>query len=276
MRDRAQRLADAPVFLLGMPRSGTTWLSQIVEASPDFVVRLSPNYAYPLKDRLDASSDAPAWREVLAASVDTDDPFMTQNWRRDTGELPRHSTPRDAARLLAVKDTRFLDLYAGAVDLLPAAQVLFIVRHPCGVLDSWRHSDEFPAGADFATEWRHGACRKRGGRGELWGFSDWCATARQYLAIEARLPRRVRVFRYEDLVRDPHAVMTELLARLGVRLGAEIDAFLRTSRAFHDERPYAVFKSPRVADAWRTRFPEDIARTIEEELAGTDLARFLA
>ena len=66
---------EETIFLLGMPRSGTTWLSQIFEASPEIVVRLSPNYSYPLKNTLSLAGDREAWIRQLSAALESDDPF---------------------------------------------------------------------------------------------------------------------------------------------------------------------------------------------------------
>ena len=265
-----------PVFLLGMPRSGTTWLSQIVESSPDFEVRLSPNYSYPLKNRLDATSSREAWLEVLQAAVDTDDAFMTQDWRRETGELARFEHPRSEQRRLAVKDTRFHELYLRGLELFPQAQCVAIVRHPAGALASWRDSKEFPEGQRFEAEWRSGGARKQEGPGEYWGFDDWVRVTSMFLARQAREPARMHILRYEDLVRDPLATTGELFDFLGCGLSETTRGFIASSRAHHDARTYSVFKSPETADAWRASFPAAILGEMEAELRGTGLERFLA
>ena len=84
-----ERLVTRPLFLLGMPRSGTTWLSQIFESSPDFIVRLSPNYSRPLKNVLDLGSSREEWVSSFSYALHTDDEFMTQDFRRANGELGR-------------------------------------------------------------------------------------------------------------------------------------------------------------------------------------------
>ena len=268
------RLAGRPLFLLGMPRSGTTWLSQIFESSPDFIVRLSPNYSWPLKNQLDLGSSREGWVANLSAALTTDDPFMTQNYHRDTGELSTFP-PRSlqTVKRFAIKDTRFHDLYQRAMKLFDEAQLIYLVRHPAGMLNSWWLSKEFPAGADFAAEWRGGACRKMEGPGEYWGFDDWRALTERYLTLERQAPERYRVCRYEDLVRDRERVAAELFAFAGYGLRPATSAFLRDSQSRHDDRIYAVFKNPSVADRWRSELPEAIQEEIRAELTGTPLAR---
>jgi hypothetical protein len=265
---------DRPVFLVGMPRSGTTWLSQVFEAHPEVCVRLSPNYSYVLKDRLHVDSDAAAWTGVLGEAVASRDPFLTQDWRRTTGHLPRH--PNGPAKRVVIKDTRFHALYQAGLRRLPQARCLYVVRHPCASLHSWRTSREFPETADFTAEWRSGACRKAEGAGEYWGFDDWCRVTRSYRRLQQEEPGRVRVFRYEDAVRDPAGVLADLFRFVGLHLHPAVTAFVDASRARHDPDPYSVFKDPaRVVDRWRTALPAELIATVEAELHGTDLEEYL-
>ena len=154
----------SPVFLLGMPRSGTTWLSQIFESARDFVVRLSPPYSYAFRDRLTEASRREDWHEVLQGAISSEDAFLTQDWRRDSGELTRFEKDSASITRLAVKDTRFHHLYRAGMAALPGARTIYIVRHPAASLWSWKNCKEFPDVAVFEEEWRTARCRKQEGR----------------------------------------------------------------------------------------------------------------
>ena len=54
-----------PVFLLGMPRSGTTWLSQIFDLSPKTCVRRSPNFSYRMKNTFAKGMTKERWVELM-------------------------------------------------------------------------------------------------------------------------------------------------------------------------------------------------------------------
>ena len=273
--NQIDRLTTHPLLLLGMPRSGTTWLSQIFESSPDFIVRLSPNYSWPLKNDLNLSSSREEWISSFTSALNTTDEFMTHNFRRVTGELSTFPLrPIQTVKRLAIKDTRFHDLYQRCMELFSEAQTIYLVRHPGGMLNSWRRSKEFPAKAAFADEWRGGACRKIEGPGEYWGFDDWRNLTTHYLTLEKQAPERFRVCRYEELVRNREQVSAELFEFAGCRLHPETCAFLQESMSRHDDRTYSVFKSPSVADRWRSELPGDIQKTIRAELAGTPLEEF--
>lgn len=269
-------LQTAPLFLLGMPRSGTTWLSQILESSPHCIVRLSPNYSYPLKNRLTVTSTAADWAAVFDEAIATHDAFMTQNWRRETRELPLFpSKSVDELKRLVLKDTRFHDLYLEGMTVFPAAKTVYIVRHPAAALWSWRSCKEFPEGADFRREWRTGECRKREGPGEYWGFDDWKSLTQLYCDLASRHPHRYLIVRYENFVSQALREAEQLFHFAEVPMSPAIEEFVRHSQSLHDERPYAVFKRPTVRDAWKRDFPADILAEIDRDLAGTPLEAFL-
>ena len=221
------------------------------------------------------SSTAEEWVAQLRQAIDTDDPFMTQNWRREKGELDWIQKD-ERVNTLVVKDTRFLDLYHHALELLPGSKCLFIVRHPCGALNSWRKSKEFPKGADFKDHWRFGACRKSDGPGEYWGFEDWRRFTRLFLAAQAAAPHRVKVFRYEDVVASPHAMTKALFQFAGLEFTPEVEDFLTRSHARHNSNVFSVFRSPSVAESWHHEFPAEIAEQLLAELRGSDLEAFVA
>jgi hypothetical protein len=264
---------DAPTFLLGMPRSGTTWLSQIFESSPDLVVRLSPPYSWDFGGRLDLESGADEWRAVLQGAIDSQDKYVTQNYLRERGELPELGDKSGATRL-AVKDTRFHPLYVAGMTALPAARTVYIVRNPGAVLWSWRVCKEFPADADFRDQWRSGACRKVEGPGEYWGFDDWLDLTTSFLKLADDDPERYLVVRYEDLVTQPLETTERMFSFCGLALRQATLDFLRASQSTFDPRTYSVFKGPKLRDDWRRELPSDIYAEIEKEaaVAGLDWA----
>lgn len=267
---------DSPVFLLGMPRSGTTWLSQIFESAPDVVVRLSPPYSFDYRQTLGLGSGPDAWRAVLRGATDSDDKFLTQNWRRETGELPDFGDEKTSATRLAIKDTRFHALYAAGMTALPAARTIYLVRNPAAVLWSWRNCKEFPADADFREQWRSGACRKREGDGEYWGFADWLTLTTAYQRLAEAEPNRYLIVRYEQLVTNALATARQMFDFCDLPLRQRTVEFIRSSQSSFDPRPYSVFKGQGLRDDWREELPADIYSAIAQETRAAGLARMLA
>ena len=258
-----------------MPRSGTTWISQILEAHPAIAVRFSPNYSYTFKNTLTIQSTAKDWINVLTASLTTADPFVTHEYRRTTGELPRFpKAPNDITRL-CVKDTRFHELYLGGLSVLPKAQLVYVVRDPCATLYSWSKCKEFPAHTPLVDGWRNGAGRKEEGPGEYWGFDDWKRLTAMYDRLAETTPEQVYIVSYEAMVACAVDEAMRLLRFARLPWNEEIDRFIARSQQSHAESPYSVFKTPRHSERWRSSFPPSILRAVLDEVAGTRLERYL-
>ena len=72
-------------------------------------------------------------------------------------------------------------------------------------------------------------------------------------------------------MRNRVTIASDLFEFAGCALRPETLAFLEESGSRHDDRTYAVFKSPSVAERWRSELPQDIREAIRAELAGTPL-----
>jgi hypothetical protein len=258
-----------------MPRSGTSWLSQIFDSHPDVRFRLSPLFSYEFKNQLDENSTKDAWEVVLRGAYESSNEFMDQTRRRTSGEYPVFAKKNAQPSRLVVKDTRFHNLTRLALNLLPNLFVVAIIRHPCGAIHSWLTTQgEFPSQADPLLEWRSGSCRKSG-YGEFWGFEDWKLVTAEHLALEEEFPGRVHIQRYEDLVSDPVPQVERLFNFVGLKPEKQTFEFLAVSQSQHVATDYAVFKDPSVSHRWKAELQPAIRDQVQSELHGTKFERFL-
>jgi hypothetical protein len=258
-----------------MPRSGTSWLSQIVESCPQVRFRLSPFFSYAFKNRVNATSSRDEFESVFRGAYEATDEFMEQTRNRKAGHYPTFGERDPEPAVLVMKMTRFHDYLEQMLRLFPELKVVAIVRNPCGAINSWlRTPREFPAGAVPLDEWRTGRCRKTG-PGEFWGFDDWKEVTRLHLRLEDEHPLQFRIFRYEDLVAGGTPAAERIFAFFDLPFGEQSRRFLQESQSRHDDDTHATFKRPEVKDRWRSELEEPIREAIYAELQGTELERFL-
>lgn len=267
------------VLAMGMPRSGTSWLGQILDSSPEVRYRLSPLFSYDFKNWLDPHSPREDWEKVFRGAYRSANAFMRQAERRESGLYPRFQDKPPAPPVLAIKDTRFHHLLPRALELFPALKLVCLVRHPCGAIHSWlTTAREFPSGADPAREWREGGCRKTG-PGEFWGFLDWKRVTRLHRELQDRYPKRVMLLRHEKLAAAPAEETGRLFRFLELEMNPTTADFLKACHARHEDDPYAVFKRPEVVERWRlpgVGLNPRIQEAIVHDLRGGDLAEYLA
>jgi len=263
------------IVVMGMPRSGTSWLSQIFDSCPQVRFRLSPLFSYEFKNYVNETSSKELWEHVLRGAYKSDNDFMNQSERRKFGQYPSFKKKDAKPRHLVIKDTRFHNLTERMLDLFDNLKMVAIVRHPCGAIHSWLATpSEFPQGADPMKEWRTGSCRKMG-YGEFWGFNDWKQVTRLHLRLERHMSSRFIIQRYEDLVKNPVKETQKLFRFFGLHYTEQTESFIEASQAVHVDGEYAVFKNPSVKDRWRSELHHEIQKTIIEEIKGGDLERFL-
>lgn len=263
------------IFAMGMPRSGTSWLSQIIDSSPDVRFRLSPLFSYAFKGQLGETSPREEYDRVFRGAYQLDDEFMTQRRHRQAENYPTFAVKSPAPRYLFIKDTRYHNLIETLLRYYDDMKMVCIVRHPCGTISSWLNTPkEFPRTADPAQEWRHARCRKTAPE-EFWGFEDWKTVTRLHMRMAQEYPERVRLLRYESLVVNAVEETRALFSFLGLTYTAQTEAFVVESQGKHVDDTHAVYKHPRVKDRWRDQLPRPIQEEILAEVRGTNLERFI-
>lgn len=189
---------EAPVFLAGFPRSGTTLLDQILSGHPGITVLEEKDTLLALAQRhlLDDAS-LQAFMETSAQALVED---QRRYWRRVEDYLPG----RPQGRLLVDKmplNTLFLPMLAR---IFPEAKFIFALRDPRDVVlscfmqtfalnEAMRHFLTLEQSADF-----------------------YAAVMAVGLRSLAALPDRIHTVRYENVVADTEGEARRLLGFLGL------------------------------------------------------------
>ncbi|MDX1433916.1 MAG: tetratricopeptide repeat protein [Gammaproteobacteria bacterium] len=216
--------SERPVFIVGMPRSGTTLVEQIVASHPlvhggdeitvlsDLIERAEPRLGRPPGyPECIAALDRELAEEITSAYLDYLD-----------------TLDRDALRVTDKMPSNFFHLGTIAI-LLPRARIIHCRRDPMDVCLS-NYVQRFAEGHYFSY--------------------DLTDTARYYLGYERLmahwrevLPTRMHEVRYEELVDDQERVSRELIDYLGLDWDPRCLAFHETERAV------------RTASNWQVRQP---------------------
>lgn len=263
------------LWLTGMPRSGTNWLSQIIFSHPDVRLKFCPLFSYEFKNALDENSEADEWWDLFKKVYKTKSEFLDQEYLRREGYIPKYSRRNQNPSVLAIKSTRFHNLTQDLLEKCPEIMWVAIVRNPNACIHSWLSNRlEFPVDANPLTEWRSGACRKNG-PGEFWGFEDWKSVTSMFLELESKYPIRFRILRYETLVQSAQKQTQLLFDWLGFDFPQQTADFLNASQNIQNDHTRSVFKLPTTADRWQFELDTRISNQIMAELKDTPLEVFL-
>jgi len=256
---------EAPVFIVGHPRSGTSLLAALLDRHPAFAVPPETHFFFL---RLGRASDHEALWQLLPGSL-----------RSLSGASQALATFRAGPPTPAALFRALMDAYAqsqGAVRW--GEKSPWHLRRLPQILRDFRDARVVICirdGRDCAD-----ACARAPfhSRGLLWYAASWRWAADLAGEARRRYPENVRVFRYEDLLCEPGAFVQTLDDFVGLPLHPrQLDVSVGTRSFSVVEEPWkAQVNQPldrsRVGE-WRERLgPWTLA--VCQQLQGDELARF--
>ncbi|HSS64692.1 MAG TPA: sulfotransferase [Gammaproteobacteria bacterium] len=214
-------VSDLPVFIVGMPRSGTTLVEQILAAHPEVhaageLLDIS-ELAADLGPRLGSGAAFPACVPEMNAEQSR---ALAQNYvQRLQARAP------DAARIIDKLPGNYM--FLGLIYLLlPRARIVYCRRHPLDVALSIYFTD-FRSGHHYS-----------------YALKDIAAQIRQFLRLMGHWRRVIPVpmleLRYEDVVADSEARIRSLLEFVGLPWDPRCLEFQRVNRAVHTASNWQV------------------------------------
>ena len=206
--------APDPIFVVGLPRSGSTLVEQILASHPEVEGTMELPDIASIARRLGGErrpGEAPAYPEVLAD--------LAPEQLKALGEeyLERTRVQRKTGRPLFIDKMPNNFAHVGLIHLiLPRAKIVDVRRHPlgCGFSGFKQH---------FAR-----------GQGFTYDLTDLGRYYADYVALmahfDAALPDRVHRVIYERLVEDPEPQVRRLLAYCGLDFDPACLRFHETAR----------------------------------------------
>jgi hypothetical protein len=234
--------SPAPIIgLHGAPRSGTSWLGQIFNSSPEVAYRYQPFFAHAYRERAMACRTPRELAQLLEDIRASRDDFVLQ---RGAGAIARRQLTfaKGAATHIVYKEVRFHHKLPSLM-LLAHFRGIGLIRNPLEALNSWvRAPREFRSEWSLADEWRFAPAKNLGRPEEFYGYEGWKSSALLFERLQAKAPDRFRVVRYADLVEAPRATVSSLFEFAGLPFTAEVEAFIDLSTSTQDDDPYGVFR----------------------------------
>jgi hypothetical protein len=260
------------------PRSGSSWLGEILNSSPAVTYKYQPMFAYRFRGLLNEGSTTAEIDEFFEELRRTPDNFCDQVSGRAAGRLPLFS--KEQCTHVIYKEVRFHQVLWNVVRRSVGVRFVFLIRNPFSSLVSWKRAPrEFRGdlGWSFEEEWRF-ALRKNLNRPEEFnGYERWKDAAAIFDTLAARYPDRVTLISYKQLVTQTEEEVTRLFDFCGLPITDQTRAFLSKSRLPEggDREPYGVFNGRQNDDAWRDALPATITEEISRDLRGGALEKYL-
>ncbi len=190
------------IAIHSVPRSGSSWIGQIFNSSPNINFKFQPLFSYAFKDYLDTSSsvqDINAFFEQIAKSSD---PFLLQQESIDKGVYPFFQKSEKLTHIV-YKEVRYHHILENMLKVDLDVIVIGIVRNPYAVINSFLQAPkEFrkDLGWDELSEWQYANNKNLDKPEEFNGYEKWKEVALLFQKLKEQYPDRFYFVKYDELL----------------------------------------------------------------------------
>jgi Sulfotransferase family len=261
------------IYIGGVARSGTSWIGQILNSSPEVTFRFQPLFSYEFRGKIDENSSAQDYQVFYHELFNTSTDFLTQRDKIKSGVYP--SFTKSNQSILAFKENRFQSIIEPMLRKSPNLHFVGVIRNPNATLYSWSQNEkEFPPDADILKEWRFANCKNLNNE-DYFGYYKWKEVANLYIDLKSKYHNRVHIIHYDKFVNNTIEIVKTLFKNCDLAYTAQTDKFLSESLKGSDRNYYSVFKGNIDRLQWKTKLPSYITNEIIQDLKGTRLEVFL-
>jgi hypothetical protein len=253
----------SPAFLLGVPRSGTTLLSALLNQHPAVLCPAEPWLMLGLDQFGQVHPASACGPRLLQGALEDFWPSaqragMIRNW---AGALYGDKLRRSGKSVFIDKTPRYHLILERLLGWFPEAPLIVLVRHPLDVA------------ASMAATWNVDLADAVSRRLDHRLAIDYCVGHTRLAQLILSPRPRLAVVRYEELVRDPSAAMAPVWTALGIESVAidpsrlDLAANPAVEGRMGDQKIRATTTvHAHACGRWREQFSADQARALAEAL----------
>lgn len=247
--------------ILSVPRSGSSWVGQILNSSPQVLYKFQPNFSYSFPSNLEKDTDEKKIIEFYENLRKTNDPFV--NGKVSISGKSNIEFKKSFCETLVWKEVHFLFL---AQTLLEKSdtKVIGLIRSPFAVISSWiKIPKEFDPSWNLTEQWKTANLKNSDFDFNYFGYEKWKEVTQLFISLKQKYPERFYMLQYENLLADPKAEVEKLFSFCNLEVTSQTLGFLTKSTSNNDTDAYSVFKSKKTDDQWKKELPQFIIDEIK-------------
>ena len=116
------------IAIHGVPRSGTTWLGEIINSSSNVKYKFQPLFSYELKDSLDKNSELVEIDDFFEKLEKMNSPFLDQEEAKKKGIIPVFE--KNEITHIVYKEVRYHHIIKNLLLKDSGIKIVGIIRNP--------------------------------------------------------------------------------------------------------------------------------------------------
>lgn len=264
------------IAIHGVPRSGTTWLGEIINSSPNVRYKFQPLFSYELKGFLDENSDLNDIKAFYNKLNFINAPFLDQDEAKAKGIIPIFN--KGHITHIAYKEVRYHNIIKNLLLKDPEIKIIGIIRNPLATMCSWINSPrEFRRDLEWSEieEWQKAIKKNCNRPEEFFGYEKWKEVAFLFEELEIQYPTNFLLVNYNMLLKETYRQVERIYSFCDLNIMEQTIDFVNKSKSVDKNTTYSVFKVKDKDDTWLNSLNNIIINTIEQDLKGTQLEKYL-
>ena len=259
------------IAIHSVPRSGSSWLGEIINSSPNVNYNFQPLFSYAFKSRLDEKSSSLDIENFYQEISQTDDEFIRQLDDRESGKKPVFQKDSKITAV-AYKEVRYHYIIENLLGKCPEIKVIGLVRNPYSVINSWFNAPrEFriDLGWDLSEELLGAPKKNQDKKEEYFGLNKWVETTLLFEYLQKKYPNNFYLLKYEELCSRTIETTKKLFSFLELEYTEQTNNFLSSTEEI--EGTYSVMKNKKQIELTSDSLPIHISDKITEVLKNNAL-----
>jgi len=265
------------IAIHSVPRSGSSWLGQIFNSSPNVNFNFQPLFSYAFKDALTLSSNKNDIIHFFNQIALSDDDFLNSMEHIKTGRYPKFKKANNYSHIV-YKEVRYHNLLKHLMKIDDEIIVVGLVRNPKAVINSWFQAPkEFKKELNWKKEeeWFEASKKNSGKPEEFNGFKKWLECFEIFNFLKKTYPDRFIEIEYDELLSDTEMITEKIFNFCKIPLNSQTEHFISNSRNKDNEDAYSVYKMKQTDDKWLAELSPDIIYSIDKTLKKENIIKYL-
>lgn len=256
------------VGLYGVPRSGTSWLGQILDSCPETAFRFQPLFSYRFKNRITTESTQEEIEEYFKELYnEKNDDFLNQADKKRKGVYPSFFQKSSDPFALVFKEAKYLYTIPLFLQKCNDIKIISIIRNPYDVLESWINApSEFNIEWNVEREWIFASSKNEYRPENYYGYNKWKEFIKMNVDMNNLYPQNFMTIRYEDMLDNALSVSQNIFSFLELPFSCQTKYFISESQTKTVDNPYSVYRKKGEVRPRKAYLSNEIKEKISEDL----------